>query len=60
LPLLVAAGLAIVGVVALASHHPDALARREAAELAGVRATRPATALPATAAGNRREHALRR
>jgi hypothetical protein len=60
LPLLVAAGLAIVGVVALASHHPDALARREAAELAGVRATRPATARPTTAAGNRREHALRR
>lgn len=51
LPMGVAAALATAGVVALASHHPDALARREAAERAGVRATRLA---------NRREHALHR
>lgn len=55
LPMLVAAALATAGVVALASHHPDALARRAAAEHAGVPATRPVDR-PA----GRREHALHR
>ncbi|SHK85138.1 hypothetical protein SAMN05443637_11362 [Pseudonocardia thermophila] len=63
LQLLVAAGLAVVGVVALASHHPDALARREAAALAGVPATRPAprsASRSSVGSGSRREHVLHR